>query len=81
MVRTVWENGDGESCLRRFNPRGPPYSISHDRYLSNAPDSDDGDRHRHSGRGYLAQEKPHDVESEHESQKSLNTRRRIPVAV
>lgn len=82
MARTIWNNGDNDTCLRRFNPRGPPYSISNDRYLTNLPHSDEDDRPRQSGRGYpVARENTHDVESEQESHKTANNRRRIPVAV
>jgi hypothetical protein len=69
---------DGESPLRRFNHRGPPYHLHPDRYMPAAQ----SDGSRLSTRGYGLP--THEVsQSEHESEQDGKSmaRKRIPVAV
>lgn len=69
---------DPEVSLRRFNPRGNPYQISHDRYVSSANQNS----HRESSRNYtLASHDNSNTDYDADQDSSKNARRRIPVAV
>ncbi|KAI9735412.1 MAG: hypothetical protein M1818_006418 [Claussenomyces sp. TS43310] len=70
----VW-NCEPELSLRRFNPRGNPYQISHDRYTTHA------NGHRDSPRSYgLPSHDSSHNDHDPEQDSGKNPRRRIPVA-
>jgi hypothetical protein len=78
MTRATWNDFEFETPLQRVNARGPPYNISHDRYLP--PAHSDGNRH--SGRTYqLAHDNSHNEIEEEQDTSKKSERRRIPVAV